>query len=64
MVVGFCSCGWYVSYGFEESLVVGPVDVVEGGVLDVADCDRPLQNGTHPQTRPMEERDSASAMLV
>ena len=37
MVVGLPFCWWYVSDGFEESPVVEPVDVLEGGVLDVVE---------------------------
>ena len=35
MVVGLLFCWWYVSDGFEKSPVVEPVDVLEGGVLDL-----------------------------
>ena len=35
MVVGFFFCWWFVSDGFEEAAVVEPVDVFEGGVLDL-----------------------------
>ena len=35
MVVGLLFCWWDVSYWFEESAVVEPVDVFEGGVLDL-----------------------------
>ena len=35
MVVGLLLCWWDVSYWFEESSVVEPVHVLEGGVLDL-----------------------------
>ena len=35
MVVGLLLCWWDVSYWFEESAVVEPVDVLKGGVLDL-----------------------------
>ena len=37
MVVGLLFCWWDVSYWFEESAVVEPVDVFEGGVLDLVE---------------------------
>ena len=37
MVVGLPFCGWYVPDGFEEPSVVEPVDVFEGGVLDLVE---------------------------
>ena len=35
MVVGLPFCWWDVPYWFEKSAVVEPVDVLEGGVLDL-----------------------------
>ena len=35
MVVGFVFGGWDISNGFEDSTVVEPVDVFEGGELDI-----------------------------
>ena len=35
MVVGLLFCRWFVSDWFEEPPVVEPVDVFEGGVLDL-----------------------------
>ena len=35
MAVGLPFCWWYVSDGFEETAVVEPVHVFEGGVLDL-----------------------------
>ena len=37
MVLSLLFCGWYVSDGFEEAAVVEPVDVFEGGVLDLVE---------------------------
>ena len=37
MVVGLLLCWWDVSYWFEESAVVEPVHVLEGGVLDLVE---------------------------
>ena len=37
MVVGLLFCRWDVSDGFEKAPVVEPVDVFEGGVLDLVE---------------------------
>ena len=37
MVVGLLFCGWNVPDGFEESPVVEPVDVFEGGVVNLVE---------------------------
>ena len=37
MVVGLLFCWWDVSDGFEKPSVVEPVDVFEGGVLDLVE---------------------------
>ena len=37
MVVGLPFCWWYVPNGFEETPVVEPVDVLEGGVFDLVE---------------------------
>ena len=35
VVVGLLLCGWDVPYWFEKPAVVEPVDVLEGGALDL-----------------------------